>query len=130
MSLRQNNNNHERGGARAKLLLAIAFLAALIFSGVKIIPVFVNSAELQDAMRQEARFNFNPNTGVSKSPDDIRADIAKKVQELGLPVKPDEIQVTRDGSKVSISADYTISFDLIIYQWRHHFHLQADNTSI
>lgn len=120
----------ERGGAKAKGLLALAILIVLVFSVVKIVPVYVNNYDLQDAMQQEARFAFNPNTGLAKNADDIRADIVKKVQTLGLPLTAQDIQVTDQSGKITISADYTITVDLVVYQLPLHFHPQADNTSI
>jgi hypothetical protein len=123
-------HSSQRGGARAKSLLAVVVFVVLLFSAIKIVPAYVNNYELQDAMQQEARFNFHLNTGMAKSTDDIRGDIMKKVRDLGLPIKPDDIQVTQDGTKVNISADYTISVDLVVYQFTLHFHPQADNTSI
>ncbi|HEV2490850.1 MAG TPA: hypothetical protein VGT03_13675 [Candidatus Acidoferrales bacterium] len=128
MSLRPNYG--ERGGSRSKLLVAIAFFAALIFCGVKIIPIFVNNYDLQDSMQQEARFVFNPNTGHPKTEDEIRTDIVKRAMELGLPVTDKNLEVIDQGGHVRISADYTISVDLVIYQLPLHFHPQADNTSI
>lgn len=123
-------SNRERGGARMKMILAVAVVAAIVFSAFKIVPVYVNDYDLKDSMQQEARFMFNPNTGRPKSLDEVRSDIARKAQQLGLPLQSDDIQVAQDGSKVSISADYTISVDLIVYQLSLHFHPQADNTSI
>jgi hypothetical protein len=38
--------------------------------------------------------------------------------------------VTTDGSLVSISLDYSITFDLIVYQLTHQFHLYADSRPI
>ena len=123
-------HNSQRGAARAKTLLALVVLVALVFSAIKIVPAYVNNYDMQDAMQQEARFVFNPNTGRPKSMDDIRAELVKKAQQLGLPIKPDDIQVTQEGTKVSIAADYTIPVDLVVYQFTLHFHPQADNTSI
>jgi len=125
-----NTLSRERGAGRLKTLLGIAVLAALAFTAVKTIPIFLDNYELRDAMEQEARFNFSLTTGAGKSPDDIRSDIFKKVQELGLPIKLGEIQVSREANRVSISADYTVPVDLIVYQFSLHFHPQADNTSI
>lgn len=122
--------NSERGGAKAKGLLALVVLIALVFGIVKIVPIYVNNYDLQDAMQQEARFAFNPNTGLAKNSDEVRADIVKKVQTLGIPLQPDDIHVTDVAGKVTISAEYTITVDLIIYQLPLHFHPRADNVSI
>jgi hypothetical protein len=120
----------ERGSARTKTLIALIFFAAIVFSAVKIIPAFVNNYDLQDSMQQEARFVFNPNTGHPKTADEIRNDIQKKASDLGLPVTDKDIQVLNENGHVRISADYTVSVDLVVYQLPLHFHPLADNTSI
>jgi len=127
---RHGKRHGERGSARSKLILSIVFLVGALFAAVKIIPVFVNNYDLQDAMQQEARFVFNPNTGRAKSPEEIRDDIEKKVTELGLPITDKQIQILDDSGHIRISADYTVSIDLVIYQLPLHFHPLADNTSI
>jgi hypothetical protein len=123
-------SHRERGGARAKTLIALIFFAGIVFAAVKIIPVFVNNYDLQDAMQQEARFVFNPNTGHPKTEDEIRSDIQKKASDLGLPVTDKDIQVLDENGHIRISADYTVSVDLVVYQLPLHFHPLADNTSI
>lgn len=123
-------SSRERGGTRLKALVIIVVFAALLYAGIKIVPVYVNNYDLQDAMQQEARFVFNPNTGRPKSMDEIRSELVKKAGELGLPLDSDSIKVTQDGSKITIWADYNVQVDLIVYQLSLHFHPQADNTSI
>lgn len=125
-----NNSGSERGGARTKTLLGLIIVAALVYSAIKIVPVYVNNYDMQDAMQEEARFVFNPNTGRPKSLDEIRGELVKKAEALGLPLDSDSINVNQNGSKITISADYTVQVDLVVYQFSLHFHPQADNTSI
>jgi hypothetical protein len=120
----------ERGGGKIKALLSLAILGALIFAIIQIVPLYINNYQLQDAMQQEARFVFNPETGKAKTPDEIRDDVEKKVEELGIPVTENQIQVLDDGAHIKIWMDYTIPVDLKVYQLELHFHPLADNTSL
>lgn len=120
----------QRGGAKFKTVLALLILAAMVFSAVKIVPLYVNNYDLQDAMQQEVRFVIDPQTGRTKNADDIRQDIEKKAQQLGIPATDNNIQVTDDNGRVQVSMDYTITVDLVVYQLQLHFHPEADNTSI
>jgi hypothetical protein len=79
-------------------------------------------------MTTEARFATS--TYPKKSPEDIQDDVDKKIKELGVPAKKEDVKVTTDGSLVAISLDYAVTFDLIVYQFTHQFHLYADSHPI
>lgn len=120
------NRNRERGGSKLNLLITLLIVGALIFSAVKIVPAYVNNYELQDAMETEARF-----AGANRQAEaDIRLDVWKKVQELGIPVKQDDIRVSLVSGAVQISLSYTIPVNLQVYQFNLEFHPHADNRTI
>jgi hypothetical protein len=99
----------------------------LVFAAIKIVPVYVNNYELQDSMETEARFAVANRT----TPVQIRQDVWKKVVELGVPAKQDDLKVVYgpDGT-IQISLDYTVAIDLLVYKWDKDFHIRADNRSI
>ncbi len=116
----------EKGGARVKTLLTLVIIFALVFSAIKIVPIYVANYQLQDSMQEEATYaSVN-----RKSADQIKADLEKKLTNLGLSVDPSTIQVTSVMGNVQISLEYTIPVDLKVYQLQLHFHPQADNTSL
>lgn len=116
----------EKGGSRVKTLLTLVIVFALVYGAVKIVPIYVTNYQLQDSMQEEATFaSVN-----RKSADDIKADLEKKLAELGIVVDPNTIQVTSYSGNVKISLEYTIPVDLTVYQLQLHFHPQADNASI
>lgn len=116
----------EKGGSRLKTLFALAIVFALVFAAIKIVPIYVTNYQLQDTMQEEATFaSVN-----RKSADDIKADLEKKLTNLGIQVDPKDIQVSAYSGNVQISLEYTIPVDLTVYQLQLHFHPQADNTSI
>ncbi|HXX45440.1 MAG TPA: hypothetical protein VEJ38_11975 [Candidatus Acidoferrales bacterium] len=120
----------ERGGSKLNTLITLVVLGAMIFAGVKIVPVYFANYQLQDAMQTEARFALS--SFPKKGPDDLRDDIYKKVQELDVPAKKEAIKATMDpaSGSVDLSLDYSVTIDLKLYQWVKLFHLHADNHSI
>ena len=120
--------DRQRGGGKLSFFITIIVLGAMAFCAFKLVPSWFANYQLQDAMTTEARFATS--TYPKKNPDDIQNDVYKKVLELGVPAKKEDIKVTTDGSLISISLDYSITFDLVVYQLTHHFHLSADSHPI
>ncbi len=54
------------------------------------------------------------------------------MQELGIPAKSEDIQVTAgtNNQAVSVALDYSVPVDLIVYQFTLDFHPHADSHSI
>jgi hypothetical protein len=118
----------QRGGAKIKFLVAVVVLGSLAFAAVKIVPAYFANYQLDDAMKTEARFATSAYP--KKTVEDVREDIFKKVQELEVPAKKEDIRVTSDGSLVSISLDYSVTFDLAVTQFTRQFHLHEDSRPI
>ena len=118
--------NGERGGARIKTLMALIILGSAIFCAVKIVPPYFDNYQLQDSMREMAAYA----SVTRKQDDDIRADVEKKIKQLGIPATSNDIQVSDDAGNVKISVDYTVPVDLAVYQLQLHFHPQANNASL
>jgi hypothetical protein len=116
----------QRGGAKANLLLAIIVLGSMAFAAIKIVPPEFANYQLQDAMQSEARFAMSNR----QNEKDIRADIWRKVKELGVPAKEEDIQIQATEAIVKISLSYTVPIDLMVYQFNLNFHPQADNRTI
>jgi hypothetical protein len=118
----------EYGGSKMSLLVTLVILGAMAFTAVKIVPVYVENYQFQDSIEAESRFAL---TGYpKKGPDDVRADIFKKAQELDIPVKSEDIRVSMTNGSVEIGTDYSVPIDLKVYQFTLQFHPHADNHSI
>ena len=124
----QRIRNGQRGGAKIKFALTMIILGAMAFSAWKVVPSWFANYQLQDAITTEARFATS--TFPKKTADDIRDDVYKKAQELGVPVKKEDIQVTMDGNLIAISLAYSVTFDLAVTQITHQFNLHADSRPI
>ena len=120
--------NKQLGESKIKPILVLLILAFGAYAAFKIAPVFFAEYQLNDMMKSEALFATSAYP--RKTAGDIHGDVWKKVQELGIPAKPEDIKVTGGDQAVSISVDYTVSVDLTVYQFTHDFHLHADSHSI
>jgi hypothetical protein len=118
----------ERGGSKLNLVFTLLILGAMAFAGAKIAPIYLANYQLQDSIESESRFAL---TGYpKKSVEDIRDDIFRKTQELGIPARREDIRVEVSNGAVDIGLDYSVLIDLSVYQWDKQFHVHADNHSI
>ena len=116
----------EHGGTKINLFLTIVVLGTLIFVGVKIAPAYFANYQLEDAMKTEARFAaYN-----RKTDEEVREDIWKKVQELNIPVRREDIHLVNGGGTLQATIDYSVPVDLQFYQFDMHFHAVGDNRSL
>jgi hypothetical protein len=113
----------ERGSARLKTVVWIALLGAFIFVCVKVVPVLFSEYQFQDAMQTTARFA----TINRQSPDEIRKTLIQEAKSKDIPVQPEDIHVTNDAGNVKISADYSVTVDLQVYQLTLNLHPSATN---
>jgi hypothetical protein len=116
----------ERGGSKINTLLTLLILGGLIFTGVKIVPAMFAKFQLQDAIETESRFAIVNHKGE----DEIREDVWKKMQELGIPATREAIRVSVAQRDVTISVDYTVPVDLQVYKFNLEFHPHADNHTL
>ncbi len=122
----QTSRFKERGGAKINLLLTLIVLGSMIFVGVMIAPPYFTNYQLQDAMKTEARFaGYN-----RKTDDEIREDVWKKVQELGVPAKREDIHITNENNTLQITVNYSVPIDLKFNQFTLEFHAHGDNRSL
>jgi hypothetical protein len=118
----------QRGGSKTNLVVTLLVLGAMVFAAVKIIPVYFANFQLQDAIESESRFAL---TGYpKKSVDDIRDDVWRKVQDLGVPAQKEAIEVAVANGSVSIELNYAVPIDLSVYEFTLQFHPHADNHTI
>jgi hypothetical protein len=116
----------QRGSSRLKLILFLALLVAVIYTGVKVIPILVNNMQFQDAIESTARF-----ASVNRqSVDDIRTAVLKEAQNEDIPITANDIHVKGDGGHVEIAADYSVTVNLVVYQWTLNFHPYAKNNPL
>ena len=116
----------QRGASRLKLTIFVAIAVALLYTGVKVIPILINDFQFQDAIESTARF-----ASVNRqNAEDIRAAVLKAAQEEDIPIAAQDIHVKGDGGHVEIAADYSVTVNLVLYQWTLNFHPYAKNNPL
>jgi Domain of unknown function (DUF4845) len=121
--------NKQLGGGKLQFIVTMAILGSLGFAAFKTVPAYVANYQLQDMIKSEALFATS--AFPRKTPDDVHSDVWKKMQELGIQANPEDVKVTgSEGQAVSITVDYTVPVDLIVYQFTLDFHPHADSHSI
>jgi Flp pilus assembly protein TadG len=118
--------NPERGGSTIKSVIVIAIIACLGFVAFKVAPPLMDKAQLQDAVTSEARFAI----ATHKSEDDMRADVMKKIKELGIPATEKDLTIVSSQETLSITVKYVVPVDLILYKFDLDCNVAADSHSL
>ncbi|MBZ5696970.1 MAG: DUF4845 domain-containing protein [Acidobacteriia bacterium] len=116
----------EKGAGRLKAIFWTLLLAAFVYVSVKVIPVLINEYEFQDGIQTLARFA----TINRQTPEQIRAAVLKEAQKDDVPIGAEDIKVEAVNGDVKISADYSVTLDLGVYQWTLNFHPSVSNTAL
>jgi hypothetical protein len=116
----------DSGKGTIKSFLSLAFIAAVIFACVKIIPVYVNNYQLQDYIQSQTPYWLTQHA----TPEAIRNNILAKAQDLDLSLIPDNVTLEVSGVKVSVNIDYVVPVNLIVYTLPLHFSPSSENRSI
>ncbi len=102
-----------------RLFIGLFVLAAAVYLAWKIAPAFFANYQFEEEMDDTARMSA---IDARKTPEEIRATVFEKAQSHELPIKAEDILVTRNGSDVSISVDYVIHVDVPVYPFDLNFH--------
>lgn len=115
------------GRATVKTIITLAILGALGFCTAKALPVYVHAYELQDHLRQLV---VQAMAGQHGSVESVRNSVLAKAQDLGLPVRPEDVKIQYTTGRITIQLDYTVPVDLKFFTWPLHFTPSADNRSL
>jgi uncharacterized protein DUF4845 len=110
-----------------KGLIGIFVVVALVYTCLKVVPVYFDYYQFQDAIESEARIQSYS----QKSENDMRESIWKKAKELELPLTSQEqIKVERSGAVITISTEYTVHIDLPVHPFDLEFKPSTRNKQI
>jgi hypothetical protein len=116
----------ESGKTSFKTILSLAFLAALVYASVKIIPVYVNDYQLNDYVQNQTPFWQTQHA----TADAVQKNVLAKAQDLGLPLAAENVTVEVTANKVTVILDYHVPVDLKVYTLPLHFTHSSENRSI
>jgi hypothetical protein len=104
--------DRERGEGRLGTLFALTLIAVLIYAGVKVVPVMINTYALKDFIEEEARF-----ASVRRDDEEIRQRVFRKARELDLPVEMKQIHTERSNARFDIAVNYTVPIVTPLYTY-------------
>jgi len=105
-----------RGGTIRLVLGAVVF-SIVVFVVARSVPFLI--ADFHLGMQLDDLVAHDSSTGAAN--DLIRADVVRCAENLGLPVTPDNVEVSGDGRFVSVKVNYRVEVDLKVYTWPIYF---------
>lgn len=116
----------ERGGAAIKTIIWLAIFAVFCYVSFEVVPVLFAEYEFQDDIQTAARYApYNRSTL-----DDVKATVLKAAQSHDLPVTAADITVAQHGYGVTIDVAYSVTVNLMVYQWTFDFHPSATSVTL
>jgi len=108
-----------------KAVMGVAVVVVVFLLVAKLFPVYLASYQFQDQINSISRLAaYSPTV---KTDDDIRHLVDEQVRDIGIPLKPEEIHVFRQGQTVIIWADYSVHVDFPTHPMDLKFHPAAKN---
>ena len=104
----------QRGAISAGLIVAIVFLAFLVYEGRQFGPLLVAQFQFQDSVMEAAKFSAN------KPAANVLNEVLKKANELRLPITADMVKVTRQPTSTRIQVSYKLAGEWLpgkAYAW-------------
>jgi Flp pilus assembly protein TadG len=120
------HRNSEHGGSSLKAVVTIAIIAALGFVAFKVAPPLMDKYQLQDAVTTEARFAI----ATHKNEEQKRADVMKKIKDLGIPATDQDLVIVASQETLSITVKYSVPVDLILYKFDMDCTVSADSHAL
>jgi len=90
--------------------LVLLAIAALIL--VKLVPIKVADAELEDFMVEQAKY-----TGRGTTAAGVEKAILNKSLQLGLPITKKDIKVHLSGGRIVLRCNYSVPVDLLVFTY-------------
>lgn len=107
----------ESGRGYLSLIITLVILAALAYTGIQVVPVYVNNFQLNDYLTKLAQEVAVKRVGAGDAP----AAVVTKAVALDLPVEAGDVQVVNGGNSIVLQVRYTVPIDLKVYTWSLHF---------
>lgn len=104
-----------------RLIGAILVLVAMVAVLLTLAPVYYEDFQLRQFIQTLAR-----GTSAAATPDEaLRAAVSDRGRQLDLPIRAEDIQISRTDGKLQVQIKYSVQMDFPLYQVDLHFHPSA-----
>ena len=94
-----------RGAANVGCIIWLIILSLVGYVLYKVVPVKIATSEFYDTMQEQTAF------GSIKDQKFIEYEILKKADELNLPIKKENLKITKTSNAMTVEAHYVITID-------------------
>jgi len=101
----------ESGAAGVKLVLSLIFLALLVHTGYVFIPIYIAVYDFDSQVEKEANY------GATKTNEVIEKGLLGYAAERHLPIKKENLKITRGQSRITIDASYMVPVKTLLYTY-------------
>ena len=105
-------------GLSGRQIFILLVLVAILFAGTQYVPAYFAAFQFNDYIRQEVKYAVTNR----KTTEMLRTIIVQKAKELGIPVQPRDIQITRRGPAFTLELEYHWPINMRLYQHELVFH--------
>lgn len=110
----------QRGDSKLGCVLWLLLLGVAVLVGWKMIPIKIAAAELEDFMDEQAKF------AAGASEETIKRRILDKAGELNLPIRPQDVTVSKAHERIRMRAVFTVPVEFPGYTHQWNFDLNID----
>ncbi len=113
----------ERGEGRGKFLLTVIIIALTLYLAVKFVPPVVQYLEISK-MTDDFVYQYGDEPN-----NTIRGGLGPKIKSIKSDLGADDIEITREGKKTTVTIDYSVKVVLIPdkYDKVLDFHIEKSN---
>ena len=99
------------GEGKLKTIILLVVVVSVFYSGFKLIPPYLDDYTLKEFLVSEVRIAL----AQRKPLDAVRASIEKKIKELEIPAKKEDIHIRDTGNGMEVTVTYSVTVDLAGY---------------
>jgi hypothetical protein len=96
---------------KLKGLIGLVVIIGSFYTAWNLIPPYFNNYQLQDGLDDIAR----KNSYTSLSDDEIRKQVVTKAALEDIPLKEEQVTVSRNGPTLGISVKYRVHVDMVVH---------------
>jgi len=97
---------------KIKGLIALLILGGGFYVGWKMIPPYFHKYEFQDDLDEIARRN----SYTHKTDDEVRASVIQQAGTRDIPLREEQVNITRTKDGIGISVRYQVQVDLMVHR--------------
>src|SRR4051812_26788019 len=87
---------------RIKALLGILVVAVILYGLWTTVPIYLAKFQFEDELASIAKFSAD------HGEEQLRDEVMKKAQQMEIPLKPENVHITKDSGHVTINTSYTV----------------------